>query len=308
MRILFTQIVRVLFVIALLLALAKFFSSPAAAGEFDHCLKSPFGHFGGTYETTRMLDKYTEVDAKIRAKYFTKEEREKARLQVIGGKFYDSEGRVASYAGERIYVMDSSGGFYQIPNTLGNFHSTVFSGGPVSGAGTVIFLDGVLLSISNSSGHYAPSPEYLMQTLEALYRRSVDLSKAQVSVMRAVEGAGGRVVLSEVKDAESFLFGDREAVLCVGKRLAEPGHATADGFRLFAKLDPQGMTELIAKIEREGEIARYVPVFSEFFKNHPKYFFSMSEKGRAEFLEVRRRERCVGAVSSALQSISHSRR
>lgn len=47
-------------------------------------------------------------------------------------------------------------------------HSTAVSGGPVAGAGTITVANGQITDMDDSSGHYKPQADYLLQTLEWL--------------------------------------------------------------------------------------------------------------------------------------------
>jgi hypothetical protein len=57
----------------------------------------------------------------------------------------------------------------------GVHHSTAVAGGPVAGAGILRVTAGQIEEIDDTSGHYKPQAEHLMQTLEWLRRQGMEV-------------------------------------------------------------------------------------------------------------------------------------
>jgi hypothetical protein len=120
-------------------------------------------------------------------KYLKPEEREQYRLFVRDGKLYsakdgklfDTSNAETLRGGEQaIFVMDSYGNLYAAPEHVrGSFHHSSFlAGQPVSAAGEIKVVNGVVESVSDRSGHYLPPPGFLDQALSQLASEGVDTS------------------------------------------------------------------------------------------------------------------------------------
>lgn len=124
-------------------------------------------------------------------KYFTDEERKALVLKPCGGKLCDATGKpldpeVAKYperSGTLLYAMTGDG------TLLGTFdaklhvvhHSSLNAGRPVACAGEMMLVEGEVLEIDNTSGHYAPPAEALDQVVTQLRALGVDLSHTKVN-------------------------------------------------------------------------------------------------------------------------------
>ncbi|GAA2075625.1 hypothetical protein [Actinomadura alba] len=137
------------------------------------------------YKTTDMKPGHRGEDGRG-VVYLDDVELEKYRIVVRDGHFYTSDGRLLdtsgggshwSGAGNAIFVMDSRGNLYASPShEVGRFHHSSFlRGGPVSGAGELKIENGVLVSISDKSGHYLPEAEYLQQVVQSLREQGVKI-------------------------------------------------------------------------------------------------------------------------------------
>ncbi|MEX6429946.1 hypothetical protein AB6A68_08855 [Ferrimicrobium acidiphilum] len=81
-------------------------------------------------------------------------------------------------SGFAIFVMDKAGKIYSAQHKVGLFHHSSFlAGGAVAGAGEMKVESGTLKTITNKSGHYRPTAEEMVQVLDELYSRGVDLKK-----------------------------------------------------------------------------------------------------------------------------------
>lgn len=139
--------------------------------------------------------------------YMDESERLEYRLAVgSDGRFYDAGGQRALDHGDRIetvlgfdtgtstwtkdgrgraiYVMDGHGDMYAAvadsPETKNLRHSSFLSGGPVAGAGEIEVVNGDLMFISRSSGHYRMSPEYLLQVVDRLRAKRLALKPEHI--------------------------------------------------------------------------------------------------------------------------------
>ena len=120
--------------------------------------------------------------------YLSAQEREQYRLFVKDGRLYHaSDGSVVDTRGAHtlraggksaIFVMDEYGNIYAAPEHVrGAFHHSSFlAGQPVAGAGEIKVVDGVVMEITDRSGHYQPAPPYLDQVLNQLKYDGVDTS------------------------------------------------------------------------------------------------------------------------------------
>jgi hypothetical protein len=129
----------------------------------------------------------------------TPEEQQKSELEVSeSGTMQTKDGNVMQ--GKKGYVVDpktgklhyfeetreevevevddpTTGGKKKIKQLQIKHHTTPLSGEDVAGAGDIEFKNGVIESISNSSGHYKPKAVQLIQTLEELLKQGALLDK-----------------------------------------------------------------------------------------------------------------------------------
>jgi hypothetical protein len=110
--------------------------------------------------------------------YLSKSERQVYRITFQDGKMYDASGAlfdttdastVFSGEGKAIFVMDENGDFYASKfQQVGRFHhSSLAAGEPVAAAGETKVEQGVLILISNKSGHYRPGRTFMEQALDS---------------------------------------------------------------------------------------------------------------------------------------------
>ncbi len=121
-------------------------------------------------------------------RYLSEAERAPYRLTVKDGKLYDAAGRlfdtrgaetVHSGGGRAIFIMDRDGSIYASTyQEVGKFHhSSLAAGRPVTAAGELEVVNGVLRLITNQSGHYRPLAAFNEQALEVLKASGVDISR-----------------------------------------------------------------------------------------------------------------------------------
>lgn len=125
-----------------------------------------------------------------KVKYLTAAERQKYRLQIKNGKFYDSSGKLFDTKkadtlfnkGRAIFVMDESGSIYASTKHQRGFfhHSSFLSGEPVASAGEIVVNKGVLSSVSRKSGHYMPDAEHLNQFISEIEGSGVNISSINI--------------------------------------------------------------------------------------------------------------------------------
>jgi hypothetical protein len=124
-------------------------------------------------------------------KYLTDTERGGYQLFVKDGKLYDAEGNlfdtsgamtVHSGEGRAIFVMDENGNLYASNyQEVGVFHhSSLLAGEPVAGAGELQVSNGEIQIISDKSGHYMPTHDYTMQTVNYLRSLGLNINDSQI--------------------------------------------------------------------------------------------------------------------------------
>ena len=124
-------------------------------------------------------------------RYFTDAERAALEVKPCGPKLCDLQGKpldpeVATHperGGTMLYVMTGDGRFYGTFDGKLNVlhHSSINQGKPVASAGEMLLIEGELMEIDNSSGHYKPPPEALDQAVTQLRKLGVDLSRTKIT-------------------------------------------------------------------------------------------------------------------------------
>lgn len=109
-----------------------------------------------------LIEEFKHQDAKER-KYLPFAKRTKLLVTAENGSFKDKDGDVLD--GEYIFVMLPNHKLYAAPRNKVANHSHLSAGLPVLSAGFLYFYRGLLVTISNNSGHYKPS---LLKMLHAL--------------------------------------------------------------------------------------------------------------------------------------------
>ena len=103
-------------------------------------------------------------------------------LITSNGQLFDSFNTMGTGNGKAIYVMDPQGRIYASNSPMvGEFHHSSFlSGGKVSAAGEIEVINGKIVGINNTSGHYKPEAKYIDQFTSELSDRGADLSNAYI--------------------------------------------------------------------------------------------------------------------------------
>jgi hypothetical protein len=104
---------------------------------------------------------------------------------------FDTSGMFSKHmgAGYSIYVMDKEGRLYAAQHKVGLFHhSTFLAGGVVAGAGEVKVEHGTVKTITNKSGHYLPTAAEMVQVLEELKDRGINLASVEYIPMGGTTG------------------------------------------------------------------------------------------------------------------------
>lgn len=127
--------------------------------------------------------------------YMRKSERLNKMLVVSNGFLMHKGAKFDSGIQTNIYVMDTYGNlFFQNAQMSGRMvgfeasqfnHSSINAGNEVICAGVIVVEAGVLKSISNESGHYAPSHMNLKECLDMLVSDGLDISSTMVSILTA---------------------------------------------------------------------------------------------------------------------------
>lgn len=153
---------------------------------------------GARYPLYPMLDQYKGEETGgghygTVITYLTPEARDRHVLRVDDGKLVDANGEVLDpqlggdghdkRSGFAIFVMAGDGTIYvSFDHDQGKFHhSSLVAGAPVAGAGDMTVIDGDLLEISNSSGHYRPPSKSLAHVVARLTEMGVDMSGVKVT-------------------------------------------------------------------------------------------------------------------------------
>ncbi|ECY7603715.1 TPA: hypothetical protein ACWV7F_004477 [Salmonella enterica subsp. enterica serovar Muenchen] len=118
-------------------------------------------------------------------KYMNHEEREHYSIYISRGKFYNRNGMEFSTLnmesdragkGWGIYVRDAKNKIYINKHQRNVFHHSSFlAGGPILSAGELSINNGILVGITNKSGHYKPDDENFLDMLAYLKTRGVNL-------------------------------------------------------------------------------------------------------------------------------------
>jgi hypothetical protein len=142
------------------------------------------------------------------AKYMTPQEADKYRVQFKSGRAYQMQwwlsktklvaaessrgapgGQKTMKAGHAGYVLSMGGDFFtQKHGTTTNakgtniYHSTYLSGAAVRCAGTWKIENGVVLEITDASGHYRPTQDHMISALETLKTYGVNMSTLKVFI------------------------------------------------------------------------------------------------------------------------------
>ncbi|MHC4836986.1 MAG: hypothetical protein ACYTF3_02200 [Planctomycetota bacterium] len=146
------------------------------------------------YEAFPMLEKYIGEHVPPGYKgevvrYLDAGERAKLRVSVKDGRLVYPDGTVLDpqldahpeRGGFGTYVMAPDGAIYvTFDFEQGAFHhSSLLAGAPVAAAGEMTIIDGEIIDVSNSSGHYKPPPRCIDQVLTELDRLGYDTTNVE---------------------------------------------------------------------------------------------------------------------------------
>ena len=121
--------------------------------------------------------------------YLSQEERRNYEVIVDQGKlYYKDNGELVGNMFEPgglsgIYVMDLQGRIYiSYEKSTGYFHhSSLVGGESVAAAGEITVIDGEVMRINRSSGHYQPRSRNFIQFVNKLKLLGADLSEAELN-------------------------------------------------------------------------------------------------------------------------------
>jgi hypothetical protein len=143
------------------------------------------------------VEKYYTNKEKSQVKYLDKDARK--QYELIGGSPimqgepptpFDTSQMFSKHSGNGfgIYVMSPNGELYSHAHKVGLFHHSSFLEGlPTAGAGEIKVEGGSIKHITNKSGHYLPDKQNMVQVLEELVSRGVNLSGIKVSLVGGAE-------------------------------------------------------------------------------------------------------------------------
>ena len=150
---------------------------------------------GRRYRVTPMLSNYVgeekpgnSVWHNSHVRYLTEAERapfaltfRDGTIRDADGSLYDTTDAVSLHAdsGRAIFVMDADGNFYAAKDhRQGKFHhSSLVAGAPVAAAGELAVVRGILIAISDKSGHYRPRRPFTAQAIDRLEKNNISLQR-----------------------------------------------------------------------------------------------------------------------------------
>lgn len=130
------------------------------------------------------------------AKYFGQQSREqfevgvdaKGHIRWKDGTLVNTCHPATAECPAALFVMGDRGKIYVYSGDLLTsdletiHHSSLLAGAPVASAGEIFVKDGLVVGITDRSGHYLPAPDIFRQVLEELRGRGVDLQQTKVSI------------------------------------------------------------------------------------------------------------------------------
>lgn len=158
---------------------------------------------GNHYETKDLENIYkfgSKADFEKGVKYLTEKEREAYEVFVQHNKIVDAKGNLVDTNGSisilpsgkpldteyAIFVMSEEGKIYLSKNyAYGKFHHSSFlSGKPISAGGEIYIEKGVIKEVTNDSGHYIPSLDFVkkntLKELEARHYFNIENTKEKI--------------------------------------------------------------------------------------------------------------------------------
>ncbi len=207
-----------------------------------------------------------ETDSGGRAKYLTPEDLKRYRLHFRSGlayqeQWWDNSGELiraesthslmaekadeaAHREGLSGYAVSLGRDFYLAPHFVSGkesfFHSSYLGGQAVLCAGTMKIVNGEVLLITNSSGHYRPTDSHLALAVEALYSVGVPLDRLRVRGFTNAECSGEEFLLRvtfDLNDLQAKELNRELARLALYKKAGDLGRKTmAEKSRIIREL------------------------------------------------------------------------
>lgn len=165
-----------------------------------------------TYFKELIVTKYLKSDA----------ERAPMLLSCRNGKLFrnntafDTTRMKTAFSGEgfAIYTMSPDGEIFSESHTVSLFHHSSFLGGAdAAGAGEIQVKDGMIISISNKSGHYQSGVIQLVQTLICLRAMGIELKPIKVKVWGEVSVAQSSTDTSIKAEGREWTNGNADSFL-----------------------------------------------------------------------------------------------
>ncbi len=127
-----------------------------------------------------------------RVKYFDEIERNRNRVSIENGRIINSNRRPFDSLnidapfnnGKAIFVVDSKGNIFTHTNPYPGqiHHSSFLKGEPVVMAGEIEVFNGILIGITNNTGHYHTKEKHIIQFLEILKKKGVDIQSVEITI------------------------------------------------------------------------------------------------------------------------------
>lgn len=142
----------------------------------------------------------SKVDFEKGVKYLTEKEREAYEVFVqhdkivdLKGNLFDTNGSISVLPNgelfktqKAIFVMSEEGKIYLSKNyAFGKFHHSSFlAGKPISAGGEIFIEKGVIKEVTNDSGHYIPSLDFVkkntLKELDARHNFNIENTKEKI--------------------------------------------------------------------------------------------------------------------------------
>jgi hypothetical protein len=120
---------------------------------------------------------------------------------------FDTTSLVTQFSGPgyAIFVMSATGNIHVSSHSVGNrHHSSLLAGGSVAGAGELKCRNGLLMYLSNKSGHYQPDVRHLAQVLHQLIKNGVPPTFALKVFPEGRIYPSAKVYLSELAPEQDY--------------------------------------------------------------------------------------------------------
>ena len=164
-----------------------------------------FVAFAKPFTEYPMLDRYLKEDP-IEALYVEAKDLHRYKVSFVeGGRVF--VGGKAVESNSLTFAMDKDGNIYASPDKLYLHHSSYLRGQKVSCAGHFFLNEGVIATVMNSSGHYAPPAQSLLSVAEEFLERGLDVENisflpVQVDEVKNIQAEIKLMVLEKKKEAK----------------------------------------------------------------------------------------------------------